>query len=70
MVLVYCHFGKATISCFCSFDLSCVVPEKDNFIKKFYIVLLNNILFLTTFVLDLVYCVDYLSWKAEVTPTV
>ena len=25
--------------CFCNFDLSCPIPEKENFIEMFYIVL-------------------------------
>ena len=50
------HFSQATISfkisnfliCFCSFDLSCPILEKDNFIKRYYIVLLgllNDVLY-------------------------
>ena len=40
------------IICFCSFDLSCPILEKDNFIEKliYCLVSLNSVLFLTLFV--------------------
>ena len=35
-IFFICHFN---LICFCSFDLSCPILEKDNFIKNLYIVL-------------------------------
>ena len=48
------HFCQAAVSvkisnlliCFCSFDLSCPILEKDNFIKFVYIVRNTNLYFL------------------------
>ena len=41
------------IICFCSFDLSCPILEKENFIKTLYIVSLNSVLFFNLVCFDL-----------------
>ena len=48
IILFLCDFCQAAVSvkisnffvCFCSFDLSCPILEKDNFIKFFYCIVM------------------------------
>ena len=45
-----------TIICFCTFDLSCPILEKDNFIEHLYIVLSSYIAIFFNLVLFFVFC--------------